>query len=113
MDARKLEDKEMDGLYEVVLSVSAEAKRGKDVLFIAEVQYGITAQVGEGVPEDSHHPLLLIEIPKLAFPYVRKILSDLTIEGGYPPLLLSPVDFQTLYVQRFSKEGGEEKAADA
>lgn len=113
MDARKLKDGDMENLYEVVLSVRAEAKRAEDVLFIAELQYGVAVQVGKDVPEDSHHPLLLIEIPKLVFPYARKILSDLTIEGGYPPLLLSPVDFQTLYIERFAKEGGEEKAAEA
>ena len=113
MDARKIKDGDMENLYEVVLSVRAEAKRAEDVLFIAEVPYGVAVPVGEGVPEDSHHPLLLIEIPKLVFPYVRKILSDLTIEGGYPPLLLSPVDFQTLYIVRFAKDGEEKKAADA
>jgi len=115
MDARKLEDKEVANLYEVGLSVRAEAKRGEDVVFIAEILYGVTVSIGDEVPEQNHHPMLLIEVPKLAFPYVRKLLSDLTSEGGFPPLLLSPVDFHALYVQRFAQQqeaeaGGAEQA---
>lgn len=104
MDARKLDDKDIQNLYEVILSVRAEAKRGESTVFIAEIMYGITVEIGSVVPAESHHPLLLIEIPKLAFPYVRKLLSDLTTEGGFPPLLLNPVDFHTLYMQRFAKD---------
>lgn len=103
MDARKIEDEQFENLYEVVLNVRAEAMRGDDVMFIAELQYGITLTLN-GVPEDQHHPLLLIEIPKLAFPYARQILSDLTTQGGYPPLLLTPVDFHALYLDQFKDE---------
>ena len=56
------------------------------------------------MPQENHHPLLLIEIPRLAFPFVRQILADLTTQGGYPPLLLGLVDFQALYMQRFGAE---------
>lgn len=104
MDARKLPDNEIKNLYEVVLNARAEAKRGDKIVFIAEVQYGMVVNVGEVVPEENHHPLLLIEIPRLAFPFVRQILSDLTIQGGYPPLLLGLVDFHALYMQRFGAE---------
>jgi preprotein translocase subunit SecB len=116
MDARKIPDSEIKSLYEVVLNVRAEARRKGDkdkpdeVLFIAEILYGITLSVGDEVPENSHHPLLLIEVPRLAFPYVRQILSDLTTQGGYPPLLLNPVDFHALYLQRFGKEMRENAA---
>lgn len=111
MDVRKLESEDSDRLYEVVLNISAEAKRdNNETLFIAEVLYGTTVEVGESVPEDKHHPLLLIEIPKLSFPYVRQILSDLTISGGYPPLLLTPVDFHALYMQKFAQDA-EKKAS--
>lgn len=103
MDARKIPDENTPHLYETVLSVNAKATRGDDVVFIAELQYGVTVQLKD-VPEDQHHPLLLIEIPRLAFPYVRQILSDLTTQGGYPPLLLNPVDFQALYMARFKDE---------
>lgn len=104
MDARKLPDQDIKSLYEVVLNARAEAKRGDQIVFIAEVQYAMVVSVGEAVPEDNHHPLLLIEIPRLAFPFVRQILSDLTSQGGYPPLMLGLVDFHALYMQRFGAE---------
>ncbi len=103
MDARKLEDKELQNLYEVVVNVRAEATRGEEPMFIAELQYGVTVQL-TGVPEDQHHPVLFIEIPRLAFPFVRQIVSDMTVQGGFPPLLLSPVDFHALYMERFKEE---------
>lgn len=103
MDARKLEDSDMGNLYEVVVNVRATATRGEKPMFIVELQYGITVQL-TGVPEDQHHPVLFIEIPRLAFPFVRQIISEATIQGGFPPLLLSPVDFQALYMERFKDE---------
>ncbi len=104
MDARDLDDKEIDNLYEVALTLSATASHEGKALFIAEVIYGITVSVGDVVPEEQHHPLLLIEIPRLAFPFARQILATLTSQGGYPPLLLNPVDFEALYMDRFKDE---------
>ncbi len=104
MDARPLPDDDIDNLYEVALTISATAKRGDKTIFIAEVIYGVIVSVGDIVPEDQHHPLLLIEIPKFAFPFARQILADLTSQGGYPPLLVNPVDFQALYMDRFKDE---------
>jgi preprotein translocase subunit SecB len=103
MDARKLEDEKIQSLFEVVLNIRAIAKRAEEVVFIAELQYGVTVSLNN-VPPEQHHPLLLIEIPRLAFPYARQILSDMTVQGGYPPLLLNPVDFQALYIDRFKDE---------
>ncbi len=104
MDARALKDDDLENLYEVALTVSATAKREDKTVFIAEIIYGITVSIGDIVPEEQHHPLLLIEIPKLAFPFARQILADLTSQGGYPPLLLNPVDFQALYMERFKED---------
>lgn len=109
MDARKIPDEKIKNLYEVVLNVRAEANREGKLVFIAELQYGVTVSISE-VPEENHHPLLLIEIPRLAFPYARQILSDLTVQGGYPPLLLNPVDFQALYMDRFKEEIAQARA---
>lgn len=119
MDARKIPDDKEKALYEVVLNVRAEAKRGDDTLFIAELQYGSTVIVGDEIPEDSHHPFLLIEIPRLMFPFARQIMADTTIGGGYPPLLLNPIDFHALYLQRFgdeieaARQGLKEEAEEA
>ena len=104
MDARKIEDKDDNALYEVVLNVRAEAQSDNDPMFIAELQYGATVSIGDEIPEESHHPFLLIEIPRLIFPFARQIISNVTISGGYPPLLLNPIDFHALYMQRFGEE---------
>ncbi|MEZ5815323.1 MAG: protein-export chaperone SecB [Alphaproteobacteria bacterium] len=104
MDARKLPDKDLDNLYEVVVNLRAVAQRSEEQpLFILEMQYGVTVALSD-IPEDNHHAVLLIEIPRLAFPYVRQIVSDLTTQGGYPPLILNPVDFRALYMERFKDE---------
>jgi preprotein translocase subunit SecB len=103
MDARKLPDDAPVNLYEVVLNLRAIAIRENTPVFIAELQYAALVTLN-GIPEDTHHPVLLIEIPRLIFPYARQILSDLTMHGGYPPLMLNPVDFQALYVERFKNE---------
>jgi preprotein translocase subunit SecB len=103
MDARKIESKEVENLYEVVLNLRAAAMRDKDPVFVTELQYGVTVAIN-GVPEENHHPLLLIEIPRLAFPYARQIMSEVTVQGGYPPLMLNPIDFQALYKERYKDE---------
>lgn len=104
MDARRIDGTNMENFYEVALNIRAEAKRGETTVFIAELQYGTAVSIEDGVPQDSHHPLLLIEVPRMIFPYARRIVSDLTVEGGYPPLLINPVDFQALYLQRFGQK---------
>lgn len=110
LDARKLEEGEP--VYEVVLSVRAEALRDDEPLFICEIHYGMTVRVGDEVPEDRHHPLLFIEIPRQAFPYVRQIVSTVVSDGGFPPLYLSPIDFHQLYLQRFKEEIEASRQAD-
>lgn len=107
MDARNLEDEKLKSTYEVALKVNATAVRGDDTVFIAEVEYGAVVELSQ-VPEDKHHPLLLIEVPRLMFPFVRQIMADVTQKGGYPPLMLNPVDFSQLYMQRFAKKDGAE-----
>ncbi len=104
MDARSVEGSDTKNLYEVALSITATAKRGDKTIFIAELVYGVTVLLGDSVPEEQHHPILLIEIPRYAFPFARQILATATSQGGFPPLLLNPVDFQALYMERFKDE---------
>jgi preprotein translocase subunit SecB len=104
MDARKLVESKRPNMYEVIVNVRAEAKRDERLIFIAELQYGALVQINEEVPEENHHPTLFIEIPRATFPYARQILSAVTQQGGYPPLMLNPVNFYALYMQRFGKE---------
>jgi len=110
MDARNLEDEKAEALYEVALKVTANATRGEQTVFIAEVEYGAVVELSQ-VPEDKHHPLLLIEVPRMLFPFVRQIMSDLTQDGGYPPLRLNPVDFTQIYMQRAAQQEDAKKSA--
>ena len=109
LDASPIKDENMPDLYEVVITLRATANRGKASVFIAELHYGAVVAL-DGLPQDQHHPVLLIEVPRMIFPYARQILSDMTASGGYPPLLLNPVDFQAMYVERFKDQ--LQKSAD-
>lgn len=104
MDAQKIESEEDKNLYEVVLRVNVIASRDETPMFIVELDYGAVVSIAEEVPEDRHHPILLIEIPRQMFPFVRQILADITIQGGFPPLLLAPADFHAMYVDRFKDD---------
>lgn len=109
LDAQAIDDPQIKNFYEVTMKINARALRDGEPVFIAEIIYGIAVSIQDGVPENQQHPMLMIEVPRLAFPFVRQILSDLTQSGGYPALLLGPVDFYSMYMSRFAQ--GAEKAA--
>lgn len=89
--------------YEVELRVSATAKRKEDVVFICETTFaGIF--ILSNLPQEETQPALLIYCPNLLFPYARRIVSDLTRDGGFPALMLDPIDFARLYQQRQATE---------
>ncbi len=92
--ARKLSDTD----YEVGLKFRIEAKNGDNVQFIAELEYcGVFRLVN--IPENDTKPVLLIEAPRQLFPFARRVLADATRDGGYPPIMLDPIDFMALYQQ--------------
>ena len=94
-----------EGYYEVTLSVTVTAKIGERTLFLAEaMQAGIFAL--RNVPEADLGPLLGIACPTVLFPYLRETISDLVTRGGFPPLLLSPISFEQLYLQRMQQQQG-------
>ncbi|GAA6147090.1 protein-export chaperone SecB [Pseudooceanicola nitratireducens] len=95
LDAKK---READHQFEVVmkLTVKSVAQGTEDALFLLEVEYAGLFHI-EGVPEDQMHPFLLIECPRMLFPFVRRIVSDVTRDGGFPPLNLENIDFVNLY----------------
>lgn len=97
-----------EGNFEVVLDIRADAKRENDVLFIAELSYGAIVNVDQ-VPEDQSAPLVMIGAPHLMFPYARNIISEMTRDGGFPPLLLSPVDFAALFQQQHAQQQNNAK----
>lgn len=84
--------------YEVAikLNVESKAKDGGEALFLLEIDYAGVFHI-EGVPEEQLHPFLLIECPRMLFPFLRRIVSDVTRDGGYPPLNLENIDFVQLY----------------
>ena len=85
-----------NGLYEVSLKLSAKAAADGTVLFITELDYAGLFQISN-VPQNQLEALLLIECPRLLFPFARRIIAEITREGGFPPLLIDPVDFVALY----------------
>lgn len=92
-----------DGLYEVDLKLSARAERGEETAFHVELLYGGLFSI-QGVPEDQLELVLLVECPRYLFPFARRLISDLTMEGGFPPFMIDPIDFQQVYETR--KAGG-------
>ncbi len=105
LDAKKIEDEQLTALYEVVITIRAQSGRGDRVDFIAEIAYGAAVSLND-VPDDKHHPLLFIEVPRQLFPFVRQAMAQVTQGGGYAPLFLNPVDFHAMYISRFAQEAG-------
>ncbi|MCA0271794.1 MAG: protein-export chaperone SecB [Proteobacteria bacterium] len=108
LDARK---RNVENQYEVVskFKVTSANKADKAPLFLLELDYGGIFHI-EGVPEDQLHPFLLIECPRMIFPFVRRIISDVTRDGGFPPLNIDTVDFLALYRQELSRRAAATQA---
>ena len=93
--------------FEVALTVEASAQTPeREPLFMLELVYAGTVTLGE-VPQEAYGPLLLIETPRLLFPFARAIVANATREAGFPPLNIAPVDFVALYRQQLEASGGQ------
>jgi preprotein translocase subunit SecB len=93
-----------ENLFESALNFRIEAKNAKDnkMAFIIDLHYG--ALIGlQNIPQENIAPILAVEVPKLLFPFVREIVAGLTIKGGYPPLYLTPINFEALYVNELKR----------
>ncbi|NSY37392.1 protein-export chaperone SecB [Leisingera sp. ANG59] len=109
LDAKK---RSAENQYEVVtkLTVESKNKESGNVLFVLELEYvGVFNIVG--VPEDQLHPFLLIECPRMTFPFLRRIVSDVTRDGGFPPLNLDNIDFVAIYRNELARRQSEAAAA--
>jgi preprotein translocase subunit SecB len=82
--------------YEVELSVSAKGRRGDDPLFVVEATYAGAFDI-RNVPGEHIEAIMLVECPRLLFPFLRQIVADATRNGNYPPLMLEPIDFFAIY----------------
>jgi preprotein translocase subunit SecB len=92
-----------EALYEVTVSATVTARTGEQTVFLAEaVQAGIFSV--RNVPKEDLEPLLAVGCPTIVFPYLRETISDLVVRGGFPPVLLSPVSFEALYMQRLQQQ---------
>jgi len=88
-----------DELHEVDLKLTASAKNDEEPIFTVELLYGGLFQIN-GVAPENLEPVLLIECPRFLFPFARRIIADLTAEGGFPPFMLDPIDFGMVYAAR-------------
>ena len=93
-------------IFEVVLGVEATCTVGSDTAFLLELQYAGLFTINVDVQD--RRPALLIECPRLLFPFARNILADISRDGGFPPLMLGPLDFASMYRQKASGEDGAE-----
>lgn len=89
--------------YEVQIRIRADAKAGTQAVFVCEVVYAGVFMLKNISPENIQ-PILLIECPRQLFPFARRIVADLTRDGGYQPLLLEPIDFMTLYRAQMAQQ---------
>jgi preprotein translocase subunit SecB len=89
--------------FEVALRTTATASRDTEAVFVAEVLFAGVFELFD-VPEEQIQPVCLVECPHLLFPFARRVLSDLTRDGGMPPILLDPVDFRALYERQQSQQ---------
>ena len=90
--------------YEVTLELEAHAEHDKQVIFHVELAYAGIFRL-QNIPEEMMGPAVLIECPRMLFPFARRILADATRDGGFPPLMLDPIDFAGMYAQRMQQQG--------
>jgi len=115
LDARK---RGGDNQFEIIIKLKVTSNNaGSDkTLFLLELEYSGVFEI-EGVPEQQMHPYLMIECPRMLFPFIRRIVSDVTRDGGFPPLNLEQIDFVAIYRQqiamRAAQAQAEGKKADA
>jgi preprotein translocase subunit SecB len=100
VNARNMRDR----LFESALEINAKAENKDGVFYDLSVIYSGLFEIGD-LPEEALEPLLLIHAPALLFPFARRLVADLTREGGFPPLLLDPMDFAGMYQQRRLQAG--------
>jgi preprotein translocase subunit SecB len=101
-----------DGLFDVVLTATVTAKIGEKALFLVEV-----AQAGifriQNIPESDLGPVLGIGCPTILFPYLREVVSDCVSRGGFPPVILAPVNFEAIYQQQIAQQQAVQQQAPA
>lgn len=99
-----------DNDFEVVLSIEGKAESAGSVMFSFELAYAGVFRI-QNVPKENLHPLVMIECPRLLFPFAREIIATSVRDGGFPPLMLDPVDFVSLYRQNMARQAEQQLGA--
>ena len=94
--------------YEVALQLEVHAKSDEGVIYNIELMYGGLFRL-RGVPQNLLQPVLFVDCPTLLFPFLRRVLADIVRDGGFPPLMLDPIDFGRLYAQNVAQTQGAAK----
>ncbi len=101
-----------DDIYEVALHIEAHAKSDAGVIYNVELMYGSLFRL-RNIPQHLMQPVLFVDCPTILFPFVRRVLADVVRDGGFPPLMLDPIDFARLYTQNMGRgENGEQPQAN-
>lgn len=87
-----------DDLFETSMQINVRARQEGMTIFLVELAYAGIFQIAN-VPEDRLEPLLLVDCPFVLFPFARRVISDVSRDGGFPPLMLDPIDFHSLYLR--------------
>ena len=93
-----------DGIYEVDLAIKTQARYEERTLFLCELVYAGIFSLGQ-MPEDVVKPFCYTEAPRLLFPFARQIIASCTRDGGFPPVVLQPIDFNEFYRRRILGQG--------
>jgi preprotein translocase subunit SecB len=97
-----------EGVYECNVKFGVEAKKKDEdrTCFVIDLLYGALV-VLKNIPPEQHMAVIMVEVPKLLFPFVREIVASTVAQGGYPPLYLTPISFETIYVDAVKRQQAE------
>jgi preprotein translocase subunit SecB len=101
-----------DDDYEVILEFNVKATQGDEVAFLVELAYGGVFRV-QGFDDATRELAIMVECPRILFPFARRIIADSVRDGGFPPLMLAPIDFLALYQRRLHAAANTDVEADA
>lgn len=107
LDARKGQENQ----YEVIQKLTISATAQEETIFLLEIEYAGLFII-ENVPDDQMHPFLMIECPRMLFPFVRRIVRDVTADGGFPPLNVDNIDFVQLYRAELARLAAENQTVN-
>ena len=96
--------------YEVRIRIRADAKAASQTVFVCEVDYAGVFML-KNIPQENLQPVLLIECPRQLFPFARRVMADVTRDGGFPPLMLDPIDFLSLYRTQMAQQRAQSATA--